>query len=1465
MPVRRGHVAPRNTIIETIIRKFDTHNRSFLVANNQGTSCHIIYCSDGFCRLSGFSRAEVMQRPATCDFLHGPLTSQQAVTVVRDALAAGIEKHFEILYYRKDGTKFLCSEVIAPVKSEVDDIYLYIINFEDLTAPPPTLEDPSANHRLSKFDRARQSFRQSLRMPLRGRGLRLTGYLTPPTAEEEQGSEDDQRKSEAQSRLSGDVGTGTAPTTTERGVRGQESPARIHQGANHVPRTPSTTAPIASPEQMSQRSVIIPWEEEGSGGVPHASSLDTLSRAQRVSDPPPPKAPIRSATVGVLRSISPVYAPRGPRSHTLDNFPQAAPRNHVAKCFPNTSSESDLQKYRASSIWDHPLAPSLSNIAAEGLRHKYSIQDNGSAKLFQGAMHTPNMGEKVAQEPVLMQVLSLGADVLPEYKLQSPRIHRWTVLHYSPFKAVWDWIILLLVMYTAIFTPYVAAFLLNEPDFDTRKSKKYGDDPIVVIDLIVDVTFIIDILINFRTTYVNANDEVVSHPGKIAVHYLKGWFLIDLVAAIPFDLLLFGSDTDEAHIKEIPQLGLDADETTTLIGLLKTARLLRLVRVARKIDRYSEYGAAVLLLLMASFALIAHWLACIWYAIGHAERPHLSSKVGWLDILANDTHQFYHPNDTGGPSIKSRYVTALYFTFSSLTSVGFGNVAPNTDTEKIFTICVMLAGSLMYASIFGNVSAIIQRLYSGTARYHTQMLRVREFIRFHQIPNPLRQRLEEYFQHAWTYTNGIDMNSVLKGFPECLQADICLHLNRNLLTNCSAFDGASPGCLRALSLKFKTTHAPPGDTLVHKGDVLTSLYFISRGSIEILKEDIVMAILSKDDIFGENPCAHPTIGKSSCNVRALTYCDLHKIHRDDLLDVLELYPEFNQSFSNNLEITYYMRDEEQAGVGPRMSRSTRQPPNYQYYHSRSNSQDANAPAGGTMAMGADNTDAEQRLTFRPTNARHPYHSHHNPADLTHPRRRCSSDDGSLHDHNYDKCSGHGILEFSTEKAGQDVTPLNLQFGDNNNRSTTMNSITGMFSHLKRSLTDLRLHGLSSKSATKDESSNLTGRSSALESRIRRSSSSHNMKHSRQELRISPQPSSIDSTRETQPLLDHQDPISESGIVTPQHVLYQSTQPTTSGDVTTSTATAPGPAPTPATVNLVDELAASAAPHYSAPPGSHSPLHSTSFQTGSLTVIPQLDREQRCSTCGSLRTKTMETNLNARMDQLSRQLESLESSVASDIRLILNLLRRQGLKSADSLPETGEQFCWPESSTRLRPSPVRRSSSVPQNGVGLQSSSTLLLRRDDGGESGLTATSSGRPPPPPPCPSPGGGDRLRAPPPPASASIPRRCLSQPIDLFQPQLQPTQRLHDEATAWSEQLFNPSNLPQSRSESSEGWMRGEVSNRRRQVFANRCAASDEADMLEFPPAPLPRLDSLQEMEITRTGSSSSENQSDSKSSQV
>lgn len=65
----------------------------------------------------------------------------------------------------------------------------------------------------------------------------------------------------------------------------------------------------------------------------------------------------------------------------------------------------------------------------------------------------------------------------------------------------------------------------------------------------------------------------------------------------------------------------------------------------------------------------------------------------------------------------------------------------------------------------------------------------------------------------------------------------------------------------------------------------------------------------KNDIFGEmiHLCSKP--GKSNADVRALSYCDLSTIQREDLLEVIDMYPEFADYFFNNLELTFNLRDE----------------------------------------------------------------------------------------------------------------------------------------------------------------------------------------------------------------------------------------------------------------------------------------------------------------------------------------------------------------------------------------------------------------------------------------------------------------------------------------------------------------------------------------------------------------------------
>ena len=120
------------------------------------------------------------------------------------------------------------------------------------------------------------------------------------------------------------------------------------------------------------------------------------------------------------------------------------------------------------------------------------------------------------------------------YKAAEPTFYPWTIRHDSFMKAVWDWIVLLLVIYTTIEIPYYVAFVLP-----THKKIRWAASASEVINLIVDFLFIVDMVINFRTTYVCGlgGSRVVVHPRRIAWHYFKTWFVVDFLAAIPFELL----------------------------------------------------------------------------------------------------------------------------------------------------------------------------------------------------------------------------------------------------------------------------------------------------------------------------------------------------------------------------------------------------------------------------------------------------------------------------------------------------------------------------------------------------------------------------------------------------------------------------------------------------------------------------------------------------------------------------------------------------------------------------------------------------------------------------------------------------------------------------------------------------------------------------------------------------------------
>ncbi|EDV54997.1 potassium voltage-gated channel subfamily H member 8 isoform X1 [Drosophila erecta] len=739
MPARKGLLAPQNTFLDTIATRFDGTHSNFVLGNAQANGNPIVYCSDGFVDLTGYSRAQIMQKGCSCHFLYGPDTKEEHKQQIEKSLSNKMELKLEVIFYKKEGAPFWCLFDIVPIKNEKRDVVLFLASHKDITHTK--MLEMNVNEECDSV-------------------FALTAALL-----------------------------------------GARFRAGSNAGMLGLGGLPGLGGPAAS---------------DGDAEAGEGNNLDVPAGCNMG----------RRRSRAVLYQLSGHYKPE-----------------------------------------------------KGGVKTKLKLGNN-----FMHSTEAP----------------------FPEYKTQSIKKSRLILPHYGVFKGIWDWVILVATFYVALMVPYNAAFAKAD-----RQTK--------VSDVIVEALFIVDILLNFRTTFVSRKGEVVSNSKQIAINYLRGWFALDLLAALPFDHLYASDlyDGEESHIH-----------------LVKLTRLLRLARLLQKIDRYSQHTAMILTLLMFSFTLAAHWLACIWYVIAVKEYEWFpESNIGWLQLLAERKNASVAILTTA-----ETYSTALYFTFTSLTSVGFGNVSANTTAEKVFTIIMMLIGALMHAVVFGNVTAIIQRMYSRRSLYESKWRDLKDFVALHNMPKELKQRIEDYFQTSWSLSHGIDIYETLREFPEELRGDVSMHLHREIL-QLPIFEAASQGCLKLLSLHIKTNFCAPGEYLIHKGDALNYIYYLCNGSMEVIKDDMVVAILGKGDLVGSdinvhlvatsngqmtattNSAGQDVVVRSSSDIKALTYCDLKCIHMGGLVEVLRLYPEYQQQFANDIQhdLTCNLREgyeNQDSDIGP---------------------------------------------------------------------------------------------------------------------------------------------------------------------------------------------------------------------------------------------------------------------------------------------------------------------------------------------------------------------------------------------------------------------------------------------------------------------------------------------------------------------------------------------------------------------
>ncbi|CAL6363199.1 unnamed protein product [Bathycoccus prasinos] len=422
------------------------------------------------------------------------------------------------------------------------------------------------------------------------------------------------------------------------------------------------------------------------------------------------------------------------------------------------------------------------------------------------------------------------------------------------FMRKWDFLIICALLWTAVVTPAEVAF--SRPNLNA----------LFVLNRIVDLFFITDLFINFFLAVPEPKTGHIIYDRRyIAISYLRSWFIIDFLSVIPTDLITIM--VEDAY----PNANIENLTVLRALRLFRLAKLLRILRTMRLFKRLEmRYTIDYSMLALSKFAIVtvifAHWMAC---AFGFVHD--LGASAGhdtWMmntyfgDFTVNNS--CYDPTDPLAcvPGF-DKYIAALYWSSMTITTIGYGDISPKTNEERIFVIIAMLAGAFQYGYVVGAVGNVISTKNSRTSGLKNSLTDLNElFADLPLTPQEMRVKLREFFK----YKHGdakLDLErttALMSEMSPRLRAELVV-LRNNWMRDVKFFHDFPESLVLALSLKMKQQTYPPKELILEKGDYMDNFLMIRKGVLvangriitagQVFGQDYTSTLFSYQDLEEE--------------------------------------------------------------------------------------------------------------------------------------------------------------------------------------------------------------------------------------------------------------------------------------------------------------------------------------------------------------------------------------------------------------------------------------------------------------------------------------------------------------------------------------------------------------------------------------------------------------------------------------